>query len=300
MWKSCFDLFSWFYPQTISRHCSQGKFLRCHSSTPSCRRGNQLSQDTNTFGDDEFFVTVVLHNETNCLVDWSNCSVDLLFERFARDVRANGDVGVSSPGLESFLVQISGNIDTFVPGYVVFKSVEALSSVSSWGKENNSIVSSISEGDPTPAFLVHDGLKFLFGNVSCRVNCSSITENNRRWFTHFSKTSEVIFNVHLETNEETLELDSFLDVEFGHEDHASCLHNQSGDFRDHEDSESFFGEVIMDLPERGAFACTWATSDSNFVDGVFSIIPERKVFDVFFKINLIEWVLKLFDAWLLR
>ena len=105
--------------------------------------------------------------------------------------------------------------------YVVLQSVELFSSVSSRGKENNTVISSIPKSHPTPSFLVHNGLELFLRNVGSRVDSASVTENNRWTPTHLGQTGEVIFGIHLKSDQKGLELNTFLDVELRHKDHAT-------------------------------------------------------------------------------
>jgi len=153
---------------------------------------------------------------------------------------------MSCPSLKRLLIQISSDLNALMPRYIIFKSVEGLCSISSRRHENNSIVATISQSNQTPSLLIHNCLKLFLRNVGSRVHCTPIAKHDWRRFAHFSQPSEVVLSVHLETDEQTLEFDALLNVEFGHEDHASCL-NYKGWYLGHwEHSEPLGSEILLD------------------------------------------------------
>ena len=297
---SCFGLSSWSYLQTISRLCWQGKFLQCRSPHTWHLRGRQLNKQWFTGLDQIFFVVVVFHLQTDGLLNSYHGSLDLLLKRLAFNVGANSQMGVTSPRINSLLVKRTSKVKSFTSGSVVLKSIEFLCSVSSRIKEDDSVISSVSQSDPAPAFLVHNGLELLLGDVSGGIDCSSIAEHDRGRFAHFCQSCEVIFRVHLEPDQQTLELDSFLDVELGHENHATRMNDHSGNLGHHEYSESFFGEIVVNFSEGCALAGTGSSSNCDFVDRMFSVISEWGLFDVIFEVDLVESIFEFLHSRIFR
>lgn len=92
----------------------------------------------------------------------------------------------------------------------------------------------------------------------------------------------------MEPNQKTLELDPLLDVEFGHQDHSSCMNDEGRYLRDHEYSESFVGEVIVDLFEGSALACAGPSGNCDFIDGVFGVVAKRGMLDMVLEVDVVE------------
>ena len=87
--------------------------------------------------------------------------VDLLVETLTWNVRADSDMRVTNPGVESTLVQVASYLNALVTCLVVLQSVERFSTVGGRAEEDDAIIPAIAKSDPTPALLVHDGLEFL-------------------------------------------------------------------------------------------------------------------------------------------
>lgn len=225
--------------------------------------------------------------------------VDLLLEGFAGDVGADGDVGVADPGIQSALIQVPGHFDALMPGHVVLEGVELLGAIGGRGEEDDAVVPPISESDPAPALLVHDGLELLLGDVGCRVGGAPVAEDDGGRLAHFGQTGEVVLGVHLEADEQALESDAFLDVELAHHDHAACLHHQGGDFGHGQHAEALRGKVLVDALEGSALACTGSSGDGDLVDGVFSHVADGVVLDVVLQVDLVEGVFEILDSYLL-
>lgn len=169
---------------------------------------------------------------------WFNCSLNFSFEWFTFYVWANSNMRMSNPSIKGTLVKISCNLYTFVSSFIIFETVELFSSICCWAHEDNSIISSISQGDPTPSLFVHNRLELLLWHISCGISCSTIAEDNSWGLTHFCKSSKVIFSIHLKTNKQTLETNTLLDIELAHHDHSSSLNHESWNLWNWKYSES--------------------------------------------------------------
>jgi hypothetical protein len=222
--------------------------------------------------------------------------LDLLLEGFSGDVGADGDVGVADPGIQGALIQVPGHFDALVSGHVVLQGVELLSAVGSRGEEDDAVVSPVSESDPAPALLIHDGLELLLGDVGGRVGSAPVAEDDGGRLAHFCQAGEVVLGVHLEADEKALETDAFLDVELAHHDHAAGLHHQGRDFWHGQHAEPLGGEVFVDPVQGSTLACAWPSGDGDLVDGVFRHVADGVVLHVVLEVDLVEGVLEILDA----
>jgi len=131
---------------------------------------------------------------------------------------------MSSPSIKRFLIKTSSNLNSLSSSDVILNSIEAFSPNCRTDQMYHSIVSFVAQRGPGPSFFVHDSLELLLGDIGLRVSCSAVTQDDAGRFAHLCQTCKVVFCVHLEANEQTLEFYALLDVELGHENHASSMH----------------------------------------------------------------------------
>lgn len=237
-----------------------------------------LSKKGITFFDEEFLVAVALQLDSNDFVNPANGVAKFLIEAFSFDVGTDNDMRVTSPSIESLLIERSGGLYALTSCGIVGPRVKLLRADGSSDQVQHSIVPLVPDRGPRPALFVQDGLKFFLGNVGSGVAGAPIAYDDGRRFAHHSQLREIIFHVHLEADQQTLKFDSLLDAELGHEDHAACLDDQGWDLRDGEDSETFVGHFFLDLGERGALAATWSSSDDYLIDRISSLKPRKILF----------------------
>lgn len=187
------------------------------------------------------------------------------------------------------MVKLPSELNPLVPGVVVSECIEVFGSDSCRHQMDHSVVAAISKGGPSPALLVHNGLKFFLGHVGGWVDSAAVADDDRRRFAHLSQASKVVLGIHLKSDEEALELDSFLHVEFGHEDHSTCLYNEGGYFWDGEDSESLLSHFLNNAVEGCAFPCAGPASDDYLVDGVSGQLARVFHADVFLEVDLVPF-----------
>ena len=133
---------------------------------------------------------------------------------------------------------------------------------------NNSIVSTISETSPSPTLRIHNSLEFFLRDVGSWVDYTTVTDDNRRGFTHLGQTSEVVLSVHLKFYEQTLKFYPLLHTELRHEDHTTRLDYQCWNLRHWKDSKAFLGHFFLNALQWCTFSTTRTTSDDNFKDRV--------------------------------
>jgi hypothetical protein len=238
--------------------------------------------------DQKFFITDIDLLQTNGFFNSPDCSLNFIIKSFLWIVGNDSQVRMTSPGLKSLLVEMSGNLNTFRSSNVVIKSVVIFSPTGGRAEKDDTVVSSISQSDPAPSFFVHDGLEFFLWDVCVRIDDTSVAEDNGGGFGHFSQSGEIVFGIHLEPHQQGLEVDSFLGVEFGHEDHAAGYDNHGGDFGDGKYSVSLFGHFLSDSLEWGGLAGTGPTGDDDFVDGELGVVPDFVGADLLLEVDLVH------------
>lgn len=176
--------------------------------------GIRLDKRGGTGFDEELVVYDFCGFETDCLLDCFDGEIYLVLEWLARDVWADGHVGMSNPSIESALVQCSRLFCSLMPGLVIGQGVIFLRPVCCSIHEDNAIVPLVSEPGPRPSLLIQHSLVRLPRHICRTVRNPSIRQYQARRLAHLSQPSDIILKVHLELYDPCLELYDVLGVVF--------------------------------------------------------------------------------------
>lgn len=178
--------------------------------------GSGLNKGKGTLFDEEFLVAVAFQLNSNDFVYSTNGVAEFLIETFSFDVGTDNYMRMTGPSIKCLLIKRSCNLNALTSRSIVGPCIKLLSSNSSSHQMQHSIVSLIPDHGPGPSFLIQNSLEFFLGNIGSGVASSSIADDDGWRLAHHCQLCKVIFYVHLEPNEEALELDPLFYAELGH------------------------------------------------------------------------------------